>query len=182
MSSSKRKDNQVKKGNNPLNLDDKITMNAQIEKEFANHNSNQRIEIKKLSDIFKKIINESTNADLKRTCGEGLEILRAFVKNNKDNPYKKEQEMSERLRNLYHNVQKFVSEKLSEFDDDELEIVEDIMSVWNEIIVTVQNIQSSRHKPYHFEEKQKIDEYLEPRTYEQSQMTLSLLLQRLKQI
>jgi hypothetical protein len=182
MSSSKRKDNQVKKGNNPLNLTDKIIMNAKIEKEFATHNSDQRKEIKKLSEIFKNIIEESTNADLKRTCEEGLEMVRAFVKNNKDNPCQNEQEMSERLRGLYQNVQKFVNEELSVFDDPELEEVEDIMSTWNEIIVTVQNIQSSRHTPYHFEEKQKIDKYLEPRTYEQSQMTISLLLQHLKQI
>jgi len=54
---------------------------------------------------LKNIINESDNADLKGNCENCLKILRAFSKNNKENPCETETEMSKRLQDLYKNVQ-----------------------------------------------------------------------------
>ena len=57
-----------------------------------------------------------------------------------------------------------------------------IISVWNTIIVTFQNIHLSKHEPHHEEGKRKEEQYFgKVKKYIGSQMTIHLLLQRLKQ-
>ena len=182
----------LKKKNDPLTDHEIEKLNQKQEKEYETYNQQQRVHIKSLSEIFKQIIeDEESSVALKGKCDKGLQILRDFVQYNKTNSCKTKKEMSERLRDLYDKVKEFHKE-LSLFEDSQLEQVEseleqidDIMTAWYLIIVTVQNVRPWQ-EPNHEETQRKWREWDEDmkdhgpgRRYKGS--TLHVLLQRLKQ-
>jgi hypothetical protein len=155
MSSRKKPGKQksdVKQKYDRLTTGDTTELMEKLQKEFKQYNSQQFIQIRALSDIFKEFIEDekSPKTDLERKCVEGVQILRNFVtlKNSKKWT---EIQMSDLLTGLYTQVDEFIGQKLKEFDDEsqEKEFVHDefedteidqVMSNWYAITVTVKSL------------------------------------------
>ena len=185
MPTSKKKNASSEK-TGPLTSDEKHQLELQVEKEYNTNNSDQFRQIKQLSVIFKSIIEHTGNKKLKIKCTDGLQILRDFSKHKRENPCS-QKKMSERLRNLYQKISKFVKKELHEFEEDELENVDDVISVWYGFMITAQNIRS-RHesrdevKELEDEKFRKAGEETTRLNYSRMRLTeLHFLLQRLKQ-
>jgi hypothetical protein len=167
-----------------LTDDEQFTLDQKTENDFEAYNKQQRVQINKLSKIFK----ESTSAVLQKKFEEGLQVLRNFVKENKTNVCTTKREMSDRLRCLYENLKEFIfknklyihrsaevdeskeldnlvddseAEEVDDYEEEEvveLEQIDEIMTNWYLILELVKGVRS-HHAPTSKQEER--DVYLE---------------------
>lgn len=158
---------------------------------YEENNKQQRVQMKMLGTVLRKVIETSGNEKLKGACKKCLVMLQVFVAELNERKQKPSvQDMSILLGKLYKDIEKFVGENMTIDDDTDdkdgeaIEAIEAEMSSWNEFLATAKSLPQSRHRAGELEEEnagrmKEASYYNAP--YTGGNMPLPVLLQRLNE-